>query len=182
MSSEVSIKLTFKKERPARWARHIARTMVKLWYLEDEETLPMPKGEHRYWLYPEVCKRLEEYQLDYYYSALRYLHRFGTEIEFTSCSDVQGSVGIGSGSFFQRLCFTYALRYPHVPFTGLMEYEMTVSGSRQQVRALYENGVLIFDYHWTMRPDPFTSWSRHSTWQLTDGVFVRTDPDPNGME
>lgn len=70
-------------------------------------------------------------------------------------------------------CTCIALQYPHVPFTGLYRYEMTVSGAIQLMRTQYDGKYMHVQELTGMRPMDEDDRSRSPVRKYTvkDGLY-----------
>ena len=86
-------------------------------------------------------------------------------------------------SLFHRLCFAYALRYPHVPFTMSVYFKEERTGYTESTEAIYENGTVHVAQTTIDANDCFQgkyAFVSHTHWQAAEGTFklVKTDfPD-----
>ena len=113
------LEMRFSKERHARWAMHIARDLLKLAYAPEDlpwakESYACPSLSASYFAFREQAAA---YDLDPRGTALEWLRRYRTALFIDRCQDIARWENMDDPeALFPQLCFTYALRYPHVPF------------------------------------------------------------------
>ena len=184
------IRITFTKEKHARWAMHVAEEMIKLIFAgRSPEEFPwvneadtLPSLSWQYLQYRHLAGAIDYYVNRrtpwLYSSALDWLKRNRTVLSLERCADIQGFTGFESDyDFFPQLCLAYILRFPQVPFQAFFRYEMTVSGSVQLLRVDYDGetahvlekfGVLPFDENdWESVPV--------RNYRVEDGRFVKQE-------
>ena len=172
------LEMRFPKERPARWAMHIAQDLLKLAYAPEDlpwakESYACPSLSASYFAFREQAA---SYDLDPRGTALEWLRRYRTAIFIDRCQDIARWDSMDDPeALFPQLCFTYALRYPHVPFSALYRHEMTVSGAILLLRVRYDGAVLHAQEKTGMRPMDEDDWSgvAISDYIAENGVFVK---------
>ena len=178
MGSDAEVHLYFTRERHARWAKHVAEDMLKLlyapadlpWVQEADEVSPLCL---RYLLFREEAAKLDLREDSRCY-ALSELFRKRTEVVIEDCADLAGwTRAKDPEGLFPQLCYACALQYPHVPFTGLYRYEMTVSGAIQLMRTQYDGKYMRVQELTGMRPMDEDDWSRSPVRKYTvkDGLY-----------
>ena len=137
------ILMKFERERPARWAVHIARGLL------EADPQPRPGCARRWTLQVAV---------DFY-------------------GDMVKPVVLTSGDgFFHRLCFAYALRYPHVPFRMQTAYEDDEGVYFESTHALYQDKTVRFTQIVRHRGQFGERYeSRWADWAVEGGVFRLSD-------
>ena len=179
MGSTAEIHLYFTRERHARWAKHVTEDMLKLlyapaelpWVQEADEVTPMCL---RYLLFRDEAAKLDLREECRCY-ALNELSRKQTEVIIGSCADLAGWTNVnGSEELFPQLCYACALQYPHVPFTGLFRYEMTVSGAIQLLRVQYDGKYMHIQERSGMIPMDEDDWSNATVRHYTVKDWMHT--------
>ena len=165
MGCTAEVHLYFTRERHARWAKHVAEDLLKLlyapadlsWVQEADRVTPLCL---RYLLFREEAAKLDPRE-DHRYCALNDLFRNRTEVVIGRCADLAGWTGVNDPEeLFPQLCYACALQYPHVPFTGLYRYEMTVSGAVQLIRMRYDGRLMHIQELSGILPMDENDWSR----------------------
>lgn len=181
MATLVDVELHFAKEKHARWAAHVVRNLVALYYAPcdgldlDPDASPMGKAE--LCLSQEALLSAYDLQEHYCDTALDRMVRDGRCITLGDLSYIQQTINLdsvyGYDEFFPQLCFALAMRYPQVCFTAYSRFEMNVSGAVERIRASWNgerlrfrkiSGELPFD------EDAWDTWDIYD-WTLRDGTF-----------
>ena len=178
MGSTAEVRMSFARERHARWAQHVAEEIIKLLYAPEdlpwaEEADRCPSLSQRYLEFREYASQLDPLE-ENPYCALAWIERKRTELVIERCQDIAGWAGIDDKEeFFPQLCFAYALRFPQVSFDAVYRYEMTVSGAVQLIRMHYDGKVMHVREISGMSPFDEDDWSRARVcdYAAEDGVF-----------
>ena len=137
------ILMQFRRERPARWAVHVARALL--------ETYPQRRpGRARRWT---------------------------LQVAVDCYDDLNKPVVVTSDDgFFQRLCFAFALRYPHVPFGMETMYEDDERTYFESTAAQYHDGAVRLTQYVRYRGQSGESYeSKWADWIVESGAFRLMD-------
>lgn len=135
--------MQFDRERPARWAVHVARGLL------EAEAQPGPG----------------------------WVRRWTLQVAVDCYGSMANPVILTSGdSFFHRLCFAYALRYPHIGFRMQTAYENDEGTYFESTHALYQDEKVRFTQYVRHRGQSDERYeSRWADWTAENGVFLPAD-------
>ena len=176
------IHMYFQRERHARWARHVAESMIKLMYLWDmpdaypwiSDAMELPSLVEQYLQYRGEAEKVTLREG----SALDHVSRCRTRLDLDRLDDIQRTTCFDSEEdLFPALCMAMALRFPQAHYTASFRWEMTVSGSIQLVRAQYDGTAIHVRKMIGERPMREDDWSDApvTDYVAADGTFRKRE-------
>jgi len=176
MGVTAEMSFVFRREKHARWAAHIAESIIKVALAEQVPTLAERLELESYGSLMDAYSANEEELRGYDPAeidpncALAWLERRGTCLVVKRCADILSPFALNESALndepFPQICLAYAMHFPQVPFTAYCRWEQTTSGAVVLTRVSWDGERMRFRQH--SGDKPFDETKVWDTWDMLE--------------
>lgn len=185
----------FKREKHARWATHIAESIIKVTLAKQIPAFAERLELESYGSLIEAYSANEDELRGYNPAevdpncALAWLERRGTHLVVERCADIVYPFALNESALksepFPQICLAYAIRFPQVPFAAYCRWEQTTSGAVALTRVSWDGERMRFRRH--SGDKPFDETRIWDTWdmlglRIDDSGFVVCEEAASPLE